>query len=179
MKPVFITLLLLVTQLYANNIQANSERSLNQYFGDEAIIEFSYFEIPAAEKGEIEQASHQHFFRDKIHYWSISKNDSLVGIAALDNVMGKAMPITFLVIFDMSGVILKSDIIRYRESIGGEVSNPRWLKQFTGLDQQDIIDPKIRIDGISGATISVKSISKGIKKLSLLFPSLKAHISNQ
>lgn len=175
MKPVFVMALMLSTGLYANSIQEASEATLSNYFGSNATLRFSYFPIPPEIKRGVEQAAEQRFFKDKIYYWTISDGDSMVGLAALDNVMGKAMPITILVIFDNEGIILKSEIVKYREAIGGEVSNKRWLKQFIGLSQTDLLDPKTRIDGISGATISVKSVSKGFKKLTLLFPEIKKH----
>lgn len=161
--------------LYGNSIQEACETTLSNYFGLEANLEFAYFPIPPDIKLEVEKTAKQRFFKDKIYYWVISKDDSSIALATLDNVMGKAMPITLLVIFDNEGTILKSEVIKYREAIGGEISNPRWLKQFSGLNQTDLLDPKTRIDGISGATISVKSVSKGFKKLSLLFPEIKKH----
>lgn len=175
MRTVIVITLLLSFGLYANSIQETCEASLLHYFGSEAKLKFSYFPIPPALKLGIEQTARQRFFKDKIYYWKISDHDSTVALAALDNVMGKAMPITILVIFDKQGRILKSEIVKYRESIGGEVSNSRWLKQFIGLSQADFLDPKTRIDGISGATISVQSVSKGVKKLSLLFSEIKKH----
>jgi len=165
--------LLMASCLQGASIRTSSEERLVQHFGQEASYEFSYFLIPADLKTKIEQTTRQHFFKDKVYYWKVTRRDSTVGFAILDNVMGKAMPITFLVIFDDQGRVLSSDIIKYREAIGGEVSNPRWLKQFSNMEQKDFLDPHLRVDGISGATISVNSVSKGIMKLGLLFPEIK------
>ena len=175
MKLICSFILLASSWLYAESIQERVELSLQSNFGKNIEFSFSYLELTPEIKREIENASQQRFFRDKIYYWSIIRNDSTVAIAALDNVMGKAMPITVLVIFEPSGAILKAEIVKYRESIGGEVSNANWLIQFAGLHQDEFNDPNTRIDGISGATISVKAVSKGIKKMSLLYPIIKTH----
>ncbi len=175
MRLVVAIVLLLSPWLYSDSIQKTSELMLSQYFGNEVKTVFSYFVIPPELKNRVEHNAKQRFFKDKIYYWKISNSDSTIGFALLDNVMGKAMPITLLVVFDANGHTINTDIIKYRESIGGEVSNPRWLKQFNGLSQREIMDPNIRIDGISGATISVNAVSKGIKKLCLLFPDVKKY----
>ena len=98
-------------------------------------------------------------------------NDNLC-FAVMDNVIGKSMPITFLSIFDSNGKILNSSIIKYREGYGGEVSGKKWLAQFDGMKSDSLYNYPRHISGISGATISVKSVTKGIAKLSLLAPEI-------
>ena len=115
----------------------------------------------------------QRFYRDELYYWNISNNDTTIAYALMDNVLGKSMPITFLVILNNEGDILASEVIKYREAYGSEVGNKNWLAQFTHFN--DTTDFKIgkNIDGISGATISVNSLSKGIQKMAVLFPFIK------
>ncbi|MBA7544485.1 hypothetical protein ES705_36841 [subsurface metagenome] len=91
------------------------------------------------------------------------------GLAILDNVYGKSQPITFLVILSADGTIKKTAIIRYREPYGGAVASQRWLNQFTGLSSSDKFSVNQEIDAISGATISVGSVTVGIYKLTLLW----------
>ena len=115
----------------------------------------------------------QRFYRDELYYWNISNNDTTIAYALMDNVLGKSMPITFLVILNNEGNILASEVIKYREAYGSEVGNKNWLGQFTYFN--DTTDFKVgkNIDGISGATISVNSLSKGIQKMAVLFPFIK------
>ncbi len=102
--------------------------------------------------------------RDKIYIWEISKNEEMIGLAYLDNVKGKSQPITFVVFFDPIGKVLKSHIVKYREPIGGEVANYHWLKQFFGKSWESDYQVGIDIDGISGATISVNAVTRGIHR---------------
>ena len=115
----------------------------------------------------------QRFYRDELYYWNISNNDTTIAYALMDNVLGKSMPITFLVILNNGGNILASEVIKYREAYGSEVDNKNGLAQFTHFS--DTTDFKVgkNIDGISGATISVYSLSKGIQKIAVLFPQIK------
>ena len=111
----------------------------------------------------------QKFFREELHVWKIQDSDSTFYYGILDNVIGKTMPITFLTIFDTNHRVKTVEIIKYREDpYGGEIKNKNWRNQFKGYS--DTSDYKIgrAIDGISGATLSVHSVTKGINKLSLI-----------
>ena len=89
-------------------------------------------------------------------------------MAILDNVLGKSLPITYLTCFNMDGQLINAHIVKYREDYGYEVGNKRWLNQFIGLDvNSDFIIGK-NIDGISGATISVNSVTRGINRSAII-----------
>ena len=83
------------------------------------------------------------------------------------------MPITFMVILNIDGSIISSTIIKYRESYGGEIGNARWLAQFNHYNPDSTYKIGKDIDAITGATISVNSVTKGIQKIVLLFPYVK------
>jgi len=94
-------------------------------------------------------------------YWFNGRRSAWV----IDEV-GKERPITFgVVVEDRQLVELR--VIRFRESRGGEIRFPFFTSQFTaaGLDPQQRLDQ--RIDGISGATLSVRA-SKKAARLALL-----------
>ena len=67
-----------------------------------------------------------------------------------------------------SFTIFDTFIIKYRESYGGEVGNKSWLNQFINYSDKSDYKVGASISGISGATISVHSVSKGIHKLSII-----------
>ena len=80
------------------------------------------------------------------------------------------MPITFLQIVTDKGVINHTEVIKYREAYGGEVGNKGWLQQFLYRNNNSSYNIGKDINGISGATISVKSMSRGIQKITTLYP---------
>ena len=61
-----------------------------------------------------------------------------------------------------------ASVIKYREAYGGEVGNSKWLYQFKSLSDTSNYKVGDKISAISGATISVNSMSKGFHKLSML-----------
>ena len=109
-----------------------------------------------------------YFYTKELHGWKIITGDNKEYIAIIDNVLGKSMPITFLAIFNEDRSVHNISVIKYREPYGGEIKSKRWLKQFKNFNHLSNYKIGESIDGISGATISTKSISKGINKLTLL-----------
>ncbi len=168
--PVILLInIILISSVSAGEISERIEKSIVNNFGNEVEVKIEKFQIPDNIKKMIEHKVKQRFFRDYVYLYRIIKNDSIIAYAILDNVVGKVMPITFMVYFDSEGKILKSEIIKYREQYGGAISSTEWNKQFIGKDfKSDFVVGK-NIDGISGATISVHSVTKGIHKLTLLF----------
>ena len=127
-------------------------------------------------KQSIQNQVKQAFYKEELYYWNISQNDTTIAYAFLDNVKGKSMPITFMVILNKDGSIINTNVIKYREPYGGEVGNNRWLEQFNEKNEKSNYDVGKTIDGITGATISVNSLSKGIKKIVLLYNQVKDNL---
>ena len=57
---------------------------------------------------------------------------------------------------------MKSKVLIYREEYGGEIGSKRWLKQFNGKSGESEIKFPQDITPISGATISVRSMTNAI-----------------
>src|SRR5881296_1632619 len=91
--------------------------------------------------------------------------DSLLGFAAVGNVLGKDQPITFLVAIDPVDRLKDVDILVYREPYGGEVAYEPWRRQFRGKRASDSLRVGKEIRGISGATISVHAVTLGVRRL--------------
>lgn len=134
----------------------------------ESIIVSGKLTINKKLKTSAENQVKQRFFRDNLYVWKIINNDSINYYAVLDNVKGKSMPITFLTIFNQNKAIHTSTIIKYRESYGGEIGSKSWLRQYNDYTSDSTFVVGKDIASISGATISVHSINKGLKKLSII-----------
>ena len=171
MKKLIFYLTLIANLIVANGIQERTESIIKSEFGENIKITYSKFQIEENVKYQIELASKQRFFSETIFVWSITSNDTLQALGLMDNVYGKAQPITFLTIFTLDGKIHSNHIIKYREEHGGQVANEDWNKQFVGMDNNSDINSNV--DGISGATISVNAVKKGVQKLLLLIENIQ------
>jgi len=154
-------------------IRDAAEKYIISQFDVDVSIYMHTLKLDAKLKALVQNRVKQRFYRDELYYWTISNDDTKIAYALMDNVIGKSMPITFLVILNNDGAILTSKVIKYREAYGGEVGNKNWLAQFINFTNTSQITIGKNIDGISGATISVNSLSKGIQKIAVLFPQIK------
>ena len=154
-------------------IKVAAEKYIISQFNVDVSIYMHTLKLDAELEVLVQNKVKQRFYRDELYYWNISNNDTTIAYALMDNVLGKSMPITFLVILKNEGNILALEVIKYREAYGGEVGNKNWLAQFTYFSDTSDFKLGKNIDGISGATISVNSLSKGIQKIAILFPLIK------
>ncbi len=101
----------------------------------------------------------------RVRYWRQGDKSAWI----LDEV-GKEMPITMGVVVN-DGRIENLVVLEYRESRGGEITYPFFTGQFKqrGLaEDSDRLELDGNIDGITGATLSVRAARK-IATLALLF----------
>tara|TARA_Y100000768_G_scaffold382081_1_gene361808 strand:+ start:1154 stop:1684 length:531 start_codon:yes stop_codon:yes gene_type:complete len=174
MKKIF---LIIISCALLASLKEKAIEDIRSYYTEEAKITERKFSIPSKAKKEIQNTVKQKFFRDKIYYWTIEHSNG-TDFALMDNVIGKSMPITFVVIFDEEGKVKNSSLIKYREAYGGEVKSKTWLNQFNGMKQDSLYKFPGNIAGISGATISVNSMTRGFGKLSLLLPYIMNDYNN-
>lgn len=99
------------------------------------------------------------------NFYMINKNDVLLGYAYVDQAPSKTAEFDYLVLFDKELKVIRSKVLIYREEYGGEIGSNRWLRQFEGKTGSDRVSAKTNIDAISGATISVRSMTKSMDNL--------------
>jgi Na+-translocating ferredoxin:NAD+ oxidoreductase RnfG subunit len=172
MKTIILILLFAFNLIKAEGIKSDVEEILGVEFSSHSTITMKKFELPSVLKAQTEKKVQQRFFKDYVYLWKICQSDSLAGYAILDNTYGKSLPITFLVIFTPAGEIRRMDIIRYREPYGGAIGSRHWLDQFIGKSVNDEFKVDNDVDTISGATISVHSITRATQKLVILMTQL-------
>lgn len=148
-------------------IREDAEAVIRQFHPGSTVLNFESLPLDHNTQAAAEQSAGQAFLLDKLFYWEIRANKAVLGYAVLDNVMGKAQPITYLVLFTPDLKVQSVRVIRYREQYGGAIQEHRWLEQFRGRDRHSGFAPGRHIDGISGATISVNAISRGIKRINV------------
>lgn len=87
------------------------------------------------------------------------------GYAVITEEIGKYRPITFMVGVGPDFRVRDVAVMVYRESRGGDVKRRRFLSQYRGKRATDPIDVGRDIINISGATISVRSLNAGVKRV--------------
>jgi hypothetical protein len=82
-----------------------------------------------------------------------------------DQVVGKHEFITFALAIDAQGAVKDVEILEYRETFGDQVRNAAWRAQFTGKTHGAPLKLGDDIKNISGATLSSRHITDGVKRL--------------
>ena len=77
----------------------------------------------------------------------------------------KQIPLNILLFLTQSLIIKKVNVLVYREDYGGEIGSNRWLKQFVGKARSTELAVGKNIAAISGATISVYSMTNAVNQL--------------
>ena len=99
------------------------------------------------------------------NFYKVVNDNKLIGFFYYGKALSKADVFDYVVIFDKELIIKKIKILAYREDYGGEIGSKRWLKQFNDLSIDDSALYGKNIKGISGATISARSMTIPINKL--------------
>jgi len=109
----------------------------------------------------IEKASDIDVRSRQIRAWRVSTGGWFIA----DEVVGKHDFIPFALALDAAGAVKSVEILEYREAYGGEVRNPKWLAQFKGKKNGDRLKLTDDIQNISGATLSSKHVTDGVRRL--------------
>ena len=95
------------------------------------------------------------------HYFGLNEAGRPVGAMVIGNEIGRSYLITFMVVINTDGTVKDVEVMVYREPHGWEVRFESFMSQFFGRGASDPFD---NINNITGATLSVRSMTKGVKK---------------
>ncbi|MBI3193154.1 MAG: FMN-binding protein [Ignavibacteriae bacterium] len=157
-------------------LQSKAAESLKKLFGDSVAVSSAKFVLSGDEKKLIFERSKSHWLSDTIVAYSCKNKNSVLGYGFVDDVKGKVQFITYLVGLKQGGEIVDVDVLAYREAYGGEITYETFRKQFRGKDSNDKLVPGRDIKNISGATISVRAITLGVKRILTTYELIKERL---
>lgn len=91
------------------------------------------------------------------------------GYFVIDEVTGKHEHIKYAVAIGSDSAVRQIEILEYRESYGHEVRDPAWRQQFVGKSASSSLKFGTDITNISGATLSCKHITDGVKRVLAMY----------
>ena len=112
--------------------------------------------INKSQRAVIESILDHSFKSLRVRYWGKDQRTTWIF-----EEIGKELPITFGVIVEDQSIV-DIVIMEYRESRGGEVRYPFFTAQFKGLGLKGDEELSLNhsVDGITGATLSVRAMKK-------------------
>ncbi|MDO7173814.1 FMN-binding protein [Mariniflexile sp. AS56] len=157
-----VTILLLAFSLLSFSIQKDLSKKIDKEIKDTFKLS-SYAYTPISFSTEINKELPSQF--DAKNFISIHANKKVVGYAYMGKAPSKTDEFDYLVLLDTDHIVLKTKVTAYREDYGGEIGSKRWLQQFIGKKASDNLRYGDNIVAISGATISVRSMTNAMNNL--------------
>ncbi len=124
--------------------------------------------LGSEKKSLIEERIGWKFPEESFEVYIGETGDQVDGYAVVQNTIGKHKPMTYMVGVDHKGSISDIELLVFRESRGSEVRQKRFNAQYEGKSVLDPVRINKDIINISGATMSVRSMSAGIKRVLVL-----------
>jgi hypothetical protein len=167
-KLLLIALCILSTNLLARGTYQEPEAFLAGVFTD-SVPEPAVIWLTGERQKIIEAILGHRYSSLRVRYWQTGTRSAWI----LDEI-GKEQPITAGIVVNES-MLERIDVLAFRESRGWEIRYPFFTDQFreSRLDKEYQLDHQI--DGISGATLSVRAM----KKLAALALYLDAETRNR
>jgi Na+-translocating ferredoxin:NAD+ oxidoreductase RnfG subunit len=100
--------------------------------------------------------------------WQAMSKGQPLGWFIVDKVIGKHELITYALGVNADGTIRQFQIIEYLEAYGFQVREPKWREQFVGKTVESPLEVGTDIGNISGATMSARHVTDGIRRLLFL-----------
>jgi hypothetical protein len=124
--------------------------------------------VPTDKKMAIEERIGWKFPEDAFEVYIGETSTQVDGYALVQNTIGKHKPMTYMVGVDNRGRVSNIELLVFREARGSEVRRKRFNAQYEGKTVFDPVRINKDIINISGATMSVRSMSAGIKRVLVL-----------
>ena len=116
----------------------------------------------------IEQRIGWKFPEESFELYIGETGDKVDGYAMIHNTIGKYKHMTYMVGVDPKGTCTDVELLVFRDAKGSEVGKKRFNAQYDGRTVSDPIRINKDIINISGATMSVRSMSAGVKRVLVL-----------
>ncbi|MCB0383419.1 MAG: FMN-binding protein [Psychroserpens sp.] len=149
---------LFVTSGLTKSIQKKVEKEIKSTYNVEEFVL-----KPKAFDAEIINILPSEFDAD--NFFEIQNEGLVIGYAYVSKAPSKTDEFDYLILLNKEVVIQKAKVLVYREDYGGEIGSKRWLQQFIGKTPTDELKYQQNIVAISGATISVRSMTTAVNDL--------------
>ena len=149
-------------------IYFTEEEAAKVMFPESENIRKETLPLTPKQKSMIEQAIGWKFPETSFDVYIGETKGNIDGYAIVQNTIGKHRPITYMVAVDSEGEVINFEVLVYREGRGNEIARKRFNYQYEGKTAQDPVRINRDIINITGATMSVRSASAGVKRVLVL-----------
>ena len=149
-------------------IYFSEEEAAKVMFPDSEKIRRETLMLTDEQKAFVEQVIGWKFPETSFDVFIGETHGDIDGYAVIQNTIGKHRPITYMVAVDSAGEVTNFEVLVYREARGNEIATKRFNYQYQGKTIEDPVRLNRDIINITGATMSVRSASAGVKRVLVL-----------
>lgn len=155
-------------ELGSIDVYLTEEQALKILFPRAQKIKSEELRLAPDQKTRIEERIGWKFPETTFRGFKAESHGTIDGYAIIQETIGKHRPITYIVGITPGGRVFDVEILVYRESKGSEVRRKRFNAQYEGKTAEDPIRINKDIINVTGATMSVRSVSAGVKRALVL-----------
>ncbi len=146
----------------------SEEEAVKLMFPKSEHIRKELLTVPQDKKTLIESRIGWKFPEESFEVYIGETGTHIDGYALVQNTIGKHKHMTYMVGVDAHGLVSNVELLVFREARGSEVRTKRFNVQYEGKSVLDPVRINKDIINISGATMSVRSMTAGIKRVLVL-----------
>jgi hypothetical protein len=152
--------------------QSELGKSLKKVLQGKVALQWKGYEITGKEKKDLAgKLKLKRSLPDTV-YVGVIKNTEEELHVLVDEAPSKTEKFVFALYIDQSGIV-DVDILIYREQYGNEIDLPLFKRQFKGIKEPNQLIFGRTVQGITGATISARSLTYATKDLLVIYQIIK------
>ena len=155
-------------ELMMAEVYLTEDEALKLMFPKSQRVKKDLLRLPSERKMAIEERIGWKFPEEAFEVYIGETGTQIDGYAFVQNTIGKHKPMTYMVGVDAHGRVSNVELLIFREARGSEVRTKRFNVQYEGKTVSDPVRLNKDIINISGATMSVRSMTAGIKRVLVL-----------
>ena len=159
-------------EMAQEDVFLTNEDAARLMFPESDTIRYEVMTLSPDQKTLVEQRIKWRFPEEFFECFIGETKGKVDGWAIIQHTIGKHKPMSYMVGVDPDGEVMNVEVLIYRESRGSEVRKKRFNYQYEGKDVHDPIRINRDVINISGATMSVRSMSAGVKRALVLVDEL-------
>ena len=141
-------------------------------FPDATSVEAHQFVLDEATRRTVSARAASPVREHLVTFYEARRGASSLGHAVVLKETGKSLPFRFLVSIRPGGAVDQVLVLDYREPRGYEIERSSFLRQFRSRTLGDPIRRGRDIRNITGATLSVDSLARGVRRALALYEAL-------
>ena len=155
-------------ELAQAEIFLNEEEALGLMFPKSQRIRKDSLRLSPDQKALVESRIGWRFPEESFDVYIGETGATVDGYAMVQNTIGKHKAMTYMVGVDKKGHVSNVELLVFREARGSEVRTKRFNVQYEGKTVLDPVRINRDIINISGATMSVRPMTAGVKRVLVL-----------